>query len=58
MADLIIPRRNNLPYVLKTVAPTADDTGYQVPTLWIDTTNDLSYILVDITSGVATWTGI
>jgi len=55
MADLIIPTRNNLPYVLKTVAPTVNDINYAVPTMWIDTTNNAFYILVDITDGVATW---
>jgi len=44
----------DLPYVLKTAAPGTTDIG-QVPTLWVDTTNNAVYILIDVTGGVATW---
>lgn len=39
-------------------APTVnDDTadGYRVGSLWIDTTNDIAYIALDVSSGAAIW---
>lgn len=39
-------------------APTVnDDTadGYRVGSLWIDTTNDIAYIALDVSSGAAVW---
>ena len=51
-------KRGNIPRVYSTVRPTENDTSYSVPTLWIDTTGDKAYILVDVTSGVATWTAM
>ena len=35
-------------------APTSADV-YRVGTIWVDTTNDLSYTLTDVTAGVSTW---
>ncbi len=41
--------------VYKNAAPTAADNAYPVPYMWLDQTNDKSYILVDVTAGVADW---
>jgi len=35
-------------------APTTADV-YRVGTIWVDTTNDVSYTLTDVTAGVSTW---
>ena len=35
-------------------APTSADV-YRVGTIWVDTTNDVSYTLTDVTAGVSTW---
>lgn len=48
----------DVPYVLKTSAPTASDAGYSVPTLWLDTSTDIAYLLTDNAGGVATWMAI
>ncbi|MCK5643695.1 MAG: DUF2793 domain-containing protein, partial [Gammaproteobacteria bacterium] len=45
----------DLPYILKTTAPTPTDDGYSVPHLWVDRTNKKFYILIDNTSGSADW---
>ena len=45
------------PY-LKTTAPTVnDDTGdgYKVGDIWLDTTNDIIYQVIDVTAGAAVW---
>lgn len=45
------------PY-LKTTAPTVnDDTGdgYKVGDIWLDTTNDIIYQVIDVTAGAAIW---
>lgn len=42
----------------KTTAPTAtddSDSDYAVSDLWIDETNDLAYIAIDVTVGAAVW---
>jgi len=47
--------------IQKTAAPTAnDDTadGYDVGTLWLDTTNDVVYIAIDVTTANAVWVEI
>jgi len=41
--------------IKKSTAPTSADVSYQIGTVWIDTTNDVSYQLTDITAGAATW---
>jgi len=48
--------RKIIPVIRKTARPTEDDVSYNVPTLWLDETNNKAYILLDVTSGVATWT--
>ena len=48
--------RASLPKVLRTVAPTATDISYAVPSLWLDTTANKVYILTDVTGGVLTLT--
>ena len=45
----------NIAKVYSTVRPTEDDTGYVVPTLWLDTAGNKAYLLVDVTGSVATW---
>ena len=47
--------RKVVPVVHKTSAPATTDTAYNVPTLWINDSSDVLYVLVDVTSGVATW---
>ena len=42
-------------YVLSTVAPTATDAGYNVSTVWCDTTHDKFYLLIDNTPSAAIW---
>jgi hypothetical protein len=44
-----------LPRVVKPTAPAGTDVNYEVPTLWINSTTDDAYLLVDVTGGVATW---
>ena len=48
----------DVPYVLKTTAPTPTDDGYSEPTLWLDTSANKAYLLVDNTAGNATWSPI
>lgn len=47
--------RKVIPVIRKTARPTEDDVNYNIPTLWLDETNNKAYILVDVTAGVATW---
>jgi len=45
----------------KTAAPTVNDddsAGYLIGDIWLDTTNDLAYISLDVTTGAAVWTDI
>ena len=35
--------------------PTVNDTAYLIGTMWIDSTQNDTYILVDLSAGVATW---
>lgn len=48
-------KNKDVPYVVKTAAPTTADISYQIPTMWINTVTDRVYFLTDITAGVATW---
>ena len=43
------------PIVTSTVAPTTADYQYPLGQIWIDTVTKIIYILVDVTSSVATW---
>lgn len=48
-------------YVSKAAAPTVNDdssAGYGVGDMWIDETNDKSYIALDVTVGAAVWTEV
>ena len=36
-------------------APTAGDNTFTEGQIWVDTSTDIPYILVDVTAGVATW---
>ena len=46
-------------YVVKTTTPTTlDYVGYDVPTIWINSTSNKSYLLVDKTAGAAEWVEI
>jgi len=47
--------KQNVPYMIKTTAPTVNDADYPVPFLWADTTNDKIYILIDNAPGGAVW---
>ena len=38
-----------------TAAPTASDDGFDVGTIWVDTTNGLAYLLYDNTADTAVW---
>ena len=38
-----------------TAAPTASDDGFDVGTIWVDTTNDKAYLLYDNTADTAVW---
>ena len=40
---------------LGTAAPTAADDGFDVGTIWVDTTNDKAYLLFDNTADTAVW---
>lgn len=45
----------------QTAAPTVNDDsgkGYRIGDIWVDTTNDNSYILQDTTQGAAVWTHV
>jgi len=44
-----------LPFVLRDVDPTADDYHFDVPYLWLNREDDKIFILVDVTSTIATW---
>jgi hypothetical protein len=48
---------SSLPKIEMARAPLVTDIGYNVPTLWLDTAGNQAYVLVDVTAGVATWTG-
>jgi len=41
--------------VQKTAAPTSSDYTYQIGTVWIDTSTEDSYVLVDNTASAAVW---
>lgn len=48
----------DVPYVLKTRAPTPADDGYSKPTLWLHTSANRAYLLVDNAAGDATWVAL
>lgn len=43
---------------VKSTAPTASDVGYDIGTLWVDTTGTKAYILFAKTANAATWIGL
>ncbi len=43
---------------VKNTAPTASDVGYDIGTLWVDTTGTKAYILFAKTANAATWIGL
>ncbi len=43
---------------VKNTAPTASDVGYDIGTLWVDTTGTKAYILFAKTASTATWIGL
>lgn len=43
---------------VKSTAPTASDVGYDIGTLWVDTTGTKAYILFAKTATAATWLGL
>lgn len=43
---------------VKSTAPTASDVGYDIGTLWVDTTGTKAYILFAKTASAATWIGL
>ena len=45
----------DVPYVIKTSNPASSDSGYRVPTIWVNAILDTVYLLTDVTAGVATW---
>jgi len=47
--------QSRVPYTLRTVAPTVNDSDFPVPLLWCDTSADKIYILIDNSSGAAIW---
>jgi hypothetical protein len=49
---------SSLPKIEMARAPLATDSGYNVPTLWLDTLADNAYLLVDVTGSTATWISI
>jgi len=46
---------NKVDRIESTTAPTATDDSYQVGAVWVNTTSDTVYVLVDDTSGSAIW---
>jgi len=47
--------QSRLPYVIKTTAPTVNDTSFAVPYMWYNSVAKTWYILVDNTIGAAVW---
>lgn len=43
------------PTIIKYEAPTVNDYQYDVPTVWLDKSTDICYMLVDNTMGAALW---
>ena len=43
---------------VKNTAPTASDVGYDIGTLWVDTTGTKAYILFAKNASTATWIGL
>lgn len=43
------------PTLIKYEKPTTNDYQYDVPTIWLDKTTDICYMLVDNTMGAAVW---
>jgi len=56
-ADVLL-RKNNLSAAVAPVATDDANSGYAVNSIWIDTTADKSYILVDSTVAAAIWNQI
>ena len=47
--------QQKISYILKTTAPTVNDSDFSVPFLWVDETGDKFYLLIDNTPGAAVW---
>src|ERR1700723_2800930 len=47
-----------IPYINKTFPPTTDFNKFPVPTIWIDTSSEVAYILVSVSEGIAAWVPI
>jgi len=47
-----------IPYALRTRAPTTTDTNFDVPTMWINTTTGESWVLTEVSGGVASWSAL
>ena len=47
--------QQKISYILKTTAPTVNDSDFSVPYLWVDETGDKFYLLIDNTPGAAVW---
>ncbi len=41
--------------VVNIIPPTVNDSGYRIPTMWIDTATDSVYVCTDNTTGAAVW---
>ena len=53
--DISVDETNLIPRVTSTSNPTLTDSSYKVGTIWINTVNDIIFILVDNTENNAVW---
>ena len=51
----LISAISGLPYVTDSRPPNTSDNTQLVPTIWVDTSANTSYILTDVTATIATW---